>query len=74
MLFFPSPLFTPRRRSSPLLCCHLVGAVCRFEDSDFLGQLRLPEDQRDIKCSVLMREEAVEVWRQYAALPNTVHY
>ncbi|KAL4855753.1 Guanine deaminase [Chlorella vulgaris] len=46
----------------------------KFEDSDFLGQLRLPEDQRDIKCSVLMREEAVEVWRQYAALPNTVHY
>ncbi len=40
----------------------------RFEDSDFLGQLRLPDDQRAIKCEIVCREEAVEVWRQYRVL------
>lgn len=47
---------------------------CRFEDSDFLGELQKPEDQRAIKCSKMMQEEAVEVWKQYYDKPDTVHY
>jgi tRNA(Arg) A34 adenosine deaminase TadA len=46
----------------------------RFEDSDFLGELQKPEDQRAIKCSKMMQEEAVEVWKQYYDKPDTVHY
>ncbi|EFN53571.1 hypothetical protein CHLNCDRAFT_13956, partial [Chlorella variabilis] len=36
-----------------------------FEDADFLGELRKPDDQRAIKCEIVCREEAVGVWRKY---------
>ncbi|KAL4421244.1 hypothetical protein ABPG75_010535 [Micractinium tetrahymenae] len=46
----------------------------KFEDSDFLGELRKPEGERKIKCEPLLRDEAVEVWKQYAQRPDNVHY
>ncbi len=46
----------------------------RFEDRDFLGELRKPEGERKIKCEPLLRDEAVEVWKQYAQRPDNVHY
>lgn len=46
----------------------------RFEDRDFLGELRKPEGERKIKCEPLLREDAVQVWKQYAQRPDNVHY
>ncbi|KAL4421669.1 hypothetical protein ABPG77_001210 [Micractinium sp. CCAP 211/92] len=46
----------------------------KFEDRDFLGELHKPEGERKIKCEPLLREEAVQVWKQYAQRPDNVHY
>ena len=70
----PPPPLTP---SVPLPPCppalshthtHVPPPPPRFEDSDFLGELRKPDDQRAIKCEIVCREEAVEVWRKYRVL------
>jgi tRNA(Arg) A34 adenosine deaminase TadA len=45
-----------------------------FEDEDFMAELKKPEDQRTVPCFELLREEAVEVWKKYKELPDTVHY
>lgn len=45
-----------------------------FEDEDFMAELGKPEDQRRVPCFELLREEAVEVWKKYKELPDTVHY
>ena len=49
-------------------------ALHRFEDADFLGELKKPEAERTPPCEPLLRGEAVEVWKRYAELPDTVHY
>ena len=45
-----------------------------FEDEDFMAELGKPEDQRTVPCFELLRSEAVEVWKKYKELPDTVHY
>jgi hypothetical protein len=39
-----------------------------------MGELHKPEAEREVVCEELMREEAVVVWRKYAALTDVVHY
>ena len=39
-----------------------------------MGELHKPEEQRQVVCEEMLREEAVAVWRKYAALTDTVHY
>ena len=45
-----------------------------FEDSDFMAELQKPKAERLVPCEVLLREEAVEVWKKYAAMPDKVQY
>jgi hypothetical protein len=55
-------------------CCLYGCFLCRFEDADFMGELHKPEAEREVVCEEMMREEAVVVWRKYAALTDVVHY
>jgi len=45
-----------------------------FEDEDLMAELGKPEDQRRVPSFELLREEAVEVWKKYKELPDSVHY
>ena len=45
-----------------------------FADIDILSEVRKDPNQRRIKCTEKMRPEAVEVWKEFAAIPNRVHY
>ena len=53
---------------------HTPAHTCRFEDADFLGELKKPEAERTPPCVPLLRGEAVEVWKRYAELPDNTHY
>lgn len=45
-----------------------------FDDRPIYEQLALPKDQRSIKLTQVLREEAVEVWKAYQAKPDRVRY
>ena len=45
-----------------------------FDDSFIYKELSLPKDQRSIRMTQLLREEAVEVWKKYKAKPDKVPY
>lgn len=45
-----------------------------FDDRPIYEQLALPKEQRSIKLTQMLREEAVEVWKQYQAKPDKIQY
>lgn len=45
-----------------------------FDDTPMYKQLALPKNERTIKMTQMMREEAVEVWKQYNVMPGRVQY
>ena len=45
-----------------------------FDDSMIYDQLRKDVGERSIPATQLLREEAVEVWKQYQAKPDKVPY
>lgn len=45
-----------------------------FDDADFLAELCKPLEERGLPCSGLMREEAVEIWKKFDAMPDKCHY
>ncbi len=46
----------------------------KFEDEDFLAELVKPPAERGLQCELLLRDEAIEVWKEFAAMPDRVHY
>ncbi len=46
----------------------------RFEDVDFLSEIRKDSSDRRIKATQTLQDEAVKVWKEYASLSNNVHY
>lgn len=46
----------------------------KFADIDILDELRKEPDERRIQTKGRMRSEAVEVWKEFAAMPKRVHY
>ncbi len=45
-----------------------------FDDSFIYKELALPKEQRSIRMTGMLREEAVEVWKKYKAKPDKVPY
>ena len=45
-----------------------------FDDSFIYKELALPREERSIPITGMLREEAVEVWKQYKAKPDKVQY
>lgn len=45
-----------------------------FLDVDYLEELRKDPKERRIKWDEFMRAEAVEVWKEFAQLPDRAHY
>ncbi len=45
-----------------------------FADIDILSEVRKPPALRRIQCSEKMRHEAVEVWKEFAMMPDRAHY
>lgn len=45
-----------------------------FEDVDFLSEVRKEPDLRRIRAEEKMRAEAIEVWKEYHAMTDRVHY
>src|SRR5258708_3681170 len=45
-----------------------------FDDRPIYEQLALPKEQRSIKLTQLLRDEAIVVWKQYQAKPDKTHY
>lgn len=45
-----------------------------FADIDILDEVRKDPKERRIKFTEKMRPEAVEVWKEFAAMPDHVHY
>ena len=45
-----------------------------FDDRPIYGQLALPKEQRSILLTQALRDEAVEVWKAYHALPDRIRY
>lgn len=45
-----------------------------FADIDILSEIRKEPPERRIQYSEKMRPAAVEVWKEFAAMPNRVHY
>lgn len=45
-----------------------------FQDIDILDQLRLEPQDRTIKFTEMMREEAVEVWKEFSKMPDRARY
>lgn len=45
-----------------------------FDDRPIYEQLAMPLEKRSIRCTQLLREEAIEVWKAYQAKPDKVHY
>ncbi len=46
----------------------------RFEDGDFLAEIRKEPHQRRITSQQLHREEALVIWQKYRDLPERQHY
>lgn len=45
-----------------------------FDDRPIYEQLCLPKEQRSIRMTQMLREEAVVVWKEYHAKPDKVQY
>lgn len=45
-----------------------------FDDSFIYEQFTKPASQRAIPQEELLRDEGVEIWKKYAALPDKTHY
>lgn len=45
-----------------------------FDDRMIYRELALPPDQRQLRMTGLLREEAVEVWKQYQAKADRIRY
>jgi len=45
-----------------------------FDDRPIYEQLALPKEQRSLKLTQLLRDEAIVVWREYQAKPDKIHY
>jgi len=46
-----------------------------FDDADFLAELKkTPEERSLVPCTQLMRDEAVDVWKKFADMPDKCHY
>ena len=45
-----------------------------FDDRPILEALRQPAERRPLSATELCREEMLEVWRAFAALPDRPHY
>ncbi|MEO7865540.1 MAG: nucleoside deaminase [Sphingomicrobium sp.] len=45
-----------------------------FDDSMIYDEIRKPMDQRSMKLTQIMRPEAVEVWKEYAAKTDKIQY
>ncbi len=45
-----------------------------FQDVDIYKELKKEAKDRKIKCTEILRDEAVEVWKKFAEMPNHVHY
>ena len=45
-----------------------------FDDRPIYEQLALPKEQRSIRLTQVLREEALEVWKDYHARPDRVRY
>jgi hypothetical protein len=45
-----------------------------FDDSLIYEQFKLPEEQRKLSDEPLLRDEMVEVWKAFNAMPDRVHY
>ena len=45
-----------------------------FADINILSEIRKEPDQRKIKFVEILRPEAVEVWKEYANMPDKRHY
>lgn len=45
-----------------------------FDDADILSELRMDPKDRKIKFTEIMRNEAVEIWKKFAAMPDRAHY
>ncbi len=46
----------------------------KFDDIDILKEICKEHHQQKIPCLPFMREEAVEVWKEFTKLPNRPHY
>jgi guanine deaminase len=45
-----------------------------FDDRPIYEQLALPKDERSIKLTQLLRDEAIVVWKEYQSKPDKIHY
>lgn len=45
-----------------------------FQDAGILDEIRKDPKDREIKFTQLMRPEAIEVWKEFALMPNRAHY
>lgn len=45
-----------------------------FDDSRIYDQFKLPESERKLSDEQLLREEMVEVWKAFNAMPDHMHY
>lgn len=45
-----------------------------FDDVDFLAEVRKEPGDRRIKFIEMLRPEAVEVWKEFAKMPDRAHY
>lgn len=46
----------------------------KFDDIDILEEICKDHSQKKIPCRPFMRQEAVEVWKEFAQLPDRPHY
>jgi guanine deaminase len=45
-----------------------------FKDVDFYKEMSKGTDERLIKCKEFMRDEAIEVWKKFAVMPDRAKY
>jgi guanine deaminase len=45
-----------------------------FDDVPFYREVALPPEKRSLPCKQILQSEAVEIWKQYQAKPDKVHY
>lgn len=45
-----------------------------FQDTDILEELRKDPKERKIKFTEMMRPEAVEIWKEFSAMPDRARY
>ena len=45
-----------------------------FQDSDLFAEFKKESKDRKMRCTEMLRDEAVAVWKKFSAMPNHVHY